>query len=222
MRAEGDNQTSAPLRAMDEEMKRLLHEEVGFLPAGPGLERMLESGEWIRTEGREVLVEIGRVGPDVFIVREGIIRVWDYDKDKERTFGFGLPGTIFASKHSFVMSEPSHYQVETCCPSLILRIPRRKFWEAVNNDHSLALFMPHNAYGELYSHEVKNSAIHNGTAKERFMALAECRPMIMENVPQKILASYLGITSEYFSVLKREILKGKNNVKKIVNKPKLK
>lgn len=193
-----------------EEMKRLLREEVGFLPEGPGLDRMLRSGEWIRTQGPQVLVEIGKKGPDVFIVREGIIRVWDYDKDKERTFGFGLPGTIFASKHSFVMDEPSHYQVETCCPSLILRIPRKEFWKAVNEDHSLALFMLHNAYGELYSHELKNSAIHNGTAKERFIAMAERRPMIMEKVPQKILASYLGITSEYFSMLKRQILKDRN------------
>lgn len=204
-----------------DEMKRLLREEVGFLPDGRGLDGMLESGEWIRTEGKQVLVEIGKTCPDVFIVREGIIRVWDYDKDKERTFGFGLPGTIFASKHSFVMNEPSHYQVETCCASVILRIPRQEFWRAVEADHSLALFMLHNAYGELYSHELKNSAIHNGTAKERFIALAEHRPMIMENVPQKIIASYLGITSEYFSMLKREILKDRN-VKKRVRKTKLK
>lgn len=192
-----------------EEMKRLLREEVGFLPDGPGLDRMLASGEWIETDGKKVLVEMGKNCPDVFIVREGIIRVWDYDKDKERTFGFGLPGTIFASKHPFVMNEPSHYQVETCCDSKILRIPRKKFWEAVNGDHSLAIFMLHNAYGELYSHELKHSAIHNGTAKERFIAMAEHRPVIMEKVPQKILASYLGITSEYFSVLKREVLRGK-------------
>lgn len=204
-----------------DEMKRLLREEVGFLPEGPGLDRMLTNGEWIRTEGRQVLVEVGKTCPDVFIVREGIIRVWDYDKDKERTFGFGLPGTIFASKHCFVMNEPSHYQVETCCASLVLRIPRQVFWDAVNDDHSLALFMLHNAYGELYSHELKNSAIHNGTAKERFISLAECRPMLMENVPQKILASYLGITSEYFSVLKREILRDKN-VKKRRGATKLK
>lgn len=204
-----------------EEMKRLLREEVGFLPEGPGLDRLLQSGEWIRTDGRQVLVEVGKTCPDVFIVREGIIRVWDYDKDKERTFGFGLPGTIFASKHSFVMNEPSHYQVETCCPSLVLRIPRQNFWKEVNADHSLALFMLHNAYGELYSHELKNSAIHNGTARERFISLAECRPMIMENVPQKIIASYLGITSEYFSTLKRQILKDKN-VKKRISETKLK
>lgn len=205
-----------------DEMKRLLMEEVGFLPKGPGLDSMLRAGEWIRTSGRQVLVEAGKINPDVFIVREGIIRVWDYDKDKERTFGFGLPGTIFASKHSFVMNEPSHYQVETCCASTILRIPRRIFWDAVKEDHSLALFMLHNAYGELYSHEVKNSTIHNGSAKERFIAMAECRPLLMEMVPQKILASYLGITSEYFSILKRKILKERNAIKRNTKEPKLK
>ncbi len=204
-----EERTILPDRGEIEELKGLLKEETGFLPTGPGLDRLLEEGEWLRVQGKEVLIEAGRICADTIIVKDGIIRVWDYDKGKERTFGFGMPGTIFASKHSFVMHEPSHYQVETCCASTIVRIPEQAFWEAVREDHSLALYMLSYAYGELYSHERKNSTIHNGTAKDRFIALAACRPMILEKVPQKILASYLGITSEYFSVLKREVLKGK-------------
>ena len=192
-----------------EELKRLLKQEIGFLPEGSGLDRLLVEAEWLETEGKEVLIEAGKVCPDVLIVRDGIIRVWDMDRDKERTFGFGLPGTIFISKHSFVMHLPSHYEVETCCRSTILRISEKEFRRAVEEDHQLALYMMHYALGELYSHERRNSVIHNGTAKERFRNLAVCRPMLLEKVPQKILASYLGITSEYFSVLKREILKGK-------------
>ncbi|MDE6561142.1 MAG: Crp/Fnr family transcriptional regulator [Muribaculaceae bacterium] len=191
-----------------EEMKNLLKEEVGFLPAGPGLDHALRQAEWMRVDAKYVVIEMGKICPDVFIVKDGIIRVWDFDGEKERTFGFGLPGTIFESKHSFVMHGPSYYQVETCCPSTILRIPEKEFWKTVENDNSFAIFMLHNAYGELYSHEFKESTINNGTARERFEAMLKYRPVILEKVPQKIIASYLGITSEYFSVLKRRLLKG--------------
>ncbi len=191
-----------------EEMKRLLKEEVGFLPSGPGLDSLLNQAEWLDVNAKYVVIEMGKTCPDVYILKDGIIRVWDFDGEKERTFGFGLPGTIFESKHSFVMHGPSYYQVETCCPSTILRIPEKEFWKTVENDHSFAIFMLHNAYGELYSHEFKESTINNGTAKERFEAMLKYRPVILEKVAQKIIASYLGITSEYFSVLKRRLLKG--------------
>lgn len=191
-----------------EEMKLLLKEEVGFLPSGTGLDRLLNRAEWMRVDSKYVIIEMGKTCPDVYMVKDGIIRVWDFDGEKERTFGFGLPGTIFESKHSFIMHGPSYYQVETCCPSVILRIPEQDFWETVESDHSFAIFMLHNAYGELYSHEFKESTVNNGTARERFEAMLKYRPAILEKVPQKIIASYLGITSEYFSVLKRRCLKG--------------
>ena len=191
-----------------EEIKRLLKEEVGFLPSGPGLDHLLMSAEWLRVAAKYVVIEMGKTCPDVYIIRDGIIRVWDFDGEKERTFGFGLPGTIFESKHSFVKHGPSYYQVETCCPSVILRIPEREFWNTVETDPTFAVFMLHIAYGELYSHEFKESTVNNGTARQRFEAMLKYRPVILEKVPQKIIASYLGITSEYFSVLKRKCLKG--------------
>ena len=196
-----------------EEMKLLLKEEVGFLPSGPGLDQLLASAEWLRVDDKYVVIEMGKTCPDIYILKDGIIRVWDFDGAKQRTFGFGLPGTIFESKHSFVMHGPSYYQVETCCPSTILRIKENDFWHTVEEDPSFAVFMLHNAYGELYSHEFKESTINNGTAKERFEAMIKYRPVILEKVSQKIIASYLGITSEYFSVLKRRLLTANNSDK---------
>lgn len=191
----------------------LLKEEVGFLPSGPRLESLLLNAEWLKTGARHVLIEMGKVCPDIFIVYDGIIRIWDFDGEKERTFGFGLPGTIFESKHSFVMHGPSYYQAETCCTSIILRIPEKDFWDSIAADHSFAIFMLNNAYGELYSHEFKESTINNGTARERFEAMFKYRPAILEKVPQKIIASYLGITSEYFSMLKRRYLSSQKSNK---------
>ena len=41
-----------------EEMKRLLKEEVGFLPSGPGLDRLLSQAEWLRVDAKYVVIEM--------------------------------------------------------------------------------------------------------------------------------------------------------------------
>ncbi len=165
-----------------ERLKELVKGELGFLPEGDGMDRLFERGEWLHLPAKHVIIEAGRRCSDVFLVRDGIIRFADLDGDKERTFAFALPGTMIQSKHSFVMHQPSYYHVETCCPSVVLRIREQDFWDVVNADHSLALWMLHYAYGELYFQEYKYSNIHNGTAKERFKAMLTDRPEIIEKV----------------------------------------
>lgn len=190
-------------------MQRLLQlvsQELGFLPEGDGMDRLFARGEWLTLPSRHVIISAGQRCSDVFLVRDGIIRFVDFDGDKERTFAFAMPGTMIQSKHSFVMHQPSHFTVETCCRSVLLRISENDFWEVVNADHNLALWMLHYAYGELYYQEYKYSNIHNGTAKDCFKAMLADRPEIIEKVPQRIVASYLGITPEYLSSLKRRII----------------
>lgn len=190
-----------------EELKLLIKNELGFLPKGVGLDRLLARGEWLELPGRHVLTETGQKAPDVYVIKSGILRFSDMNGDKERTFAFALPGSILMNKHSFVMGLPSYYQVEACCPSLVLRIREQDFWEVVQADLDLAVYMLHYAYGELFYQEYKNSNTHNGRASERFEAMLSDRPSIIEKVPQRHIASYLGITPEYYSQLKKRFLR---------------
>lgn len=191
-----------------EQLLKLLEKELGYLPDGPGLRELLQSGERIKCYTGDILIEPGDINPDIYIVKSGILRFVDMNGVKERTFAFALPGSIVMSKYSFVMHKPSYYQVMTCCPTTVVRIPYDKFWECVNTYPSLAIWMLHYAYGELYYQEYKNSEVFNGTAKERFVRQLADRPEILSKVPQKIIASYLGIAPEYYCSIKREYLMG--------------
>ena len=44
-----------------------------------------------------------------------------------------------------------------------------------------------------------------GNARERYLALMRNRPEIVKSVSQRILASYLGITPQYLSNIRKEI-----------------
>lgn len=94
---------------MMEELKRMLNQEC---------DRTLDSKEWdslfclateIVLQKGEVLISPGEIKPDVYIVKKGIIRGVDFNGSQERTFCFGLPGTIFNSRFSFYKRLPSYY-----------------------------------------------------------------------------------------------------------------
>ena len=84
---------------------------------------------------------------------EGILRGVDFNGDHERTFCFGLPGTIFNSRFSFYKKLPSYYQIEACCPSVILRIPREDYIALTDSNHAFAVWALHYAWYEQYLEE---------------------------------------------------------------------
>ncbi|MBD5311579.1 MAG: Crp/Fnr family transcriptional regulator [Muribaculaceae bacterium] len=189
----------------NDELKRMLEQELGYLP-GSNIDLLLSKGVPKYYQRGSTIIECGKLCDDVFIISKGIMRFVDMNGDRERTFAFALPGTVFFSKHSFVMSLPSYYQVEACCDCELLVISRRDFWQAAEQSHELALWLLRYAHGELFYQEYKNSAVHNGTAAERYRKMIADRPAIIRNVSQKIIASYLGVTPEYLSRLKRDLI----------------
>lgn len=190
-------------------LKLLLKDELGYLPRA-GLDELFSRGEVNRLSRGDVVIAEGVKCPDVYIIQDGIVRFVDMNGDKERTFGFGLPGTIFSSKHSFAMDLPSYYRAEACCDTVLMHIKKEDFWEVVPKYHELTIWMLRYAYGELFYHEYRNAVVHKGSAVERYRSMACDRPEIIRKVPQKIIASYLGVTPEYLSKLKNIYLKSRS------------
>jgi len=60
------------------------------------------------------------------------------------------------------------------------------------------------AYGNMSKRIVRNHAM---TAKERYLLFTESYPEIAQRVPQYMIASYLGITKEFLSSIKKQIMK---------------
>ena len=185
-----------------EHLKGLLLEECDFKPSMETLGRFLALSSPVSLKSGGILTDAGKIDPDVYIVKDGIVRFVDMNGEKERTFAFAFPGTVFMNKHSFVRHLPSYYQVEACCRTTVLRVPQDSFRQLVKSDHEFAYWMLQIAYTELFFQEYKNSTVNNGDAKERFDALVKCRHEMMRLVPQKVIASYLGISPEYMSRLR--------------------
>lgn len=187
------------------DLKELLKKECAYVPADDTVDEFLHSTQEIRLTAGDILIDAGKVDRDMYIVADGVVRLCDMNGVHERTFGFGIAGTIVYSKHSFVKGIPSYYQGEACCDTTVLRITRQRYNDLVDSNPDFAKWMLAIAQEELFYQEYKNSTVNNGTAKERLLALKGERPEIIYKVSQKILASYLGISPEYLCRLRKKL-----------------
>ena len=132
---------------------------------------------------------------------------FDFDGERERTISFGLPGTIFSSRHSFYAGLPSYYRVEACCDSVVLKVLKADYVGLIERNPRFAIWALHYAWCEQFYNELRQATVHNGTAEERYRHMLRTRPELTEAVSQRVIASYLGVTPEYLCRLKRRLLK---------------
>lgn len=191
-----------PDLAMDE-LKKLLATECDYQLPDDIMDRFLAGGYEMNLDTGGILVHAGQYAPDIYIVKSGIIRHVFMDGSYEKTATFALPPTMFIEFHSFYARQPSFYQVEACCPSVVIRIPAAHYRHMIESSHEFAQWVASMYHNQFYFYELKNYVI-NGNAKERFNSLVNNRPEIIRNVSLKIIASYLGITQQYLSKLRKE------------------
>lgn len=192
-----------------EDLKKLLAAEADYKMEPETMERFLglmDESLVLREGG--VIVPYGKSDACVYVVRSGIIRAAYLDGEREMTFAFGLPGTVVTSYHSFYRREPSFFQLEACCDNtVVMRIQRDRFTELTRTSHDFAQWFMWVSVAQLWFYEIKLAVV-NGDANERFESLMKNRPEIIEKVASKTIASYIGITPQYLSKLKRRYLTG--------------
>lgn len=189
-----------------EKLKDLLAQECSFRLSDEVMDRLLMAAETVDLKKNEILVMGGKLDPNVYILKEGVIRYTYMNGIKEMVFAFALPGSLMMSMHSYYAHQPAFYQLEACCSSVVLKVSQKDYKALIDSSHEFTKWALCYAQCQLFYLEKKDSVI-NGDAKERFISLIEKRPEIIEKVPLRSIASYLGITQQYLSLLKNQLKK---------------
>ncbi len=193
-----------------ETLRKLLDDECSYRMKDETAKRFLGLMTEQKLKRGESLIDYGETDSNVYVVKEGIVRVAYFSGFRENTYGFALPGTLMISYYSFCNGEPAFSKFEACCDSTVMKISKAKFLDLARESHDFALWMMYMSLYQLLTHEKKREIV-NGDAKERFEAFIGVRPQIAKNVSTKILASYIGVTPQYVCRLKHQF---ENELKK--------
>lgn len=187
-----------------QELKKMLREDCGHIPSDVVMDAFFDAGDVSYVEKWQHIIESGQFDPDLYIVMDGLIRVWFWDGDKEKTVYFSTIPTVLINYHSYFANEPSFYNYQACTHVKVFHIRKSEF-ERLNRLYpELTRWCLTLAYGQLYYFELKHKA-NLGDSKERYLSLIQTLPDIIQEVPLQIIAQYLNITPQYLSKLRRDI-----------------
>lgn len=150
------------------------------------------------------LVKGGQVCSKLYLVEKGVGRSYYLKEDgKEITQWFFVEGQFMSSIESFFQQNPSLYYLEMLEDSVLYSITRE------NLDLLFARYHNMEKLGRLLSTEMlmrvvnKLNAIQFQTARERYDYMLNEYPNIVNRVPLGNIASYLGMTQETLSRIRK-------------------
>jgi CRP-like cAMP-binding protein len=111
---------------------------------------------------------------------------------------------FFGDYMSFINQEPSPLEIITFESSQIFRISRGNFEKLANNQFGdkICRFAAEALFMQKQKQQID---ILSKTATDRYIDLQTRQPQIIQRTPQKYIASYLGITPQSLSRIRKEL-----------------
>ncbi len=169
-------------------------------------EDILSYWEYKHYKKGEFMTKIGQVEKWFYFVAKGVARGYFEQDGQEMIAGFTYDGDYSGAYDSFLTQTPTEWHMQTITDCDMLRI---------HYDDLMLLFNRHKSmerWGRKFMEHIvigfgrRQMAVLNFTAEERFLRLLGNAPQLFQMVPQKYLASYLAMTPETFSRLRRKVM----------------
>ncbi len=128
------------------------------------------------------------------------------DNGNEHIIAFGIEDWWVGDICSFTTQTPAEFNTQCLEKTTVVQLSYEEMELLYNEIPSLDRYFRliiQKAYGNMSKRIVHN---HSMTAKDRYLLFIESYPEIVHRVPQYMIASYLGITKEFLSNIRKQLL----------------
>ena len=151
---------------------------------------------------RTHLTKFDQVERCAYFLREGIVKIGMIRDGEDRIVEFFFPGSFFSSYTSFLTQLPSDVEVE-CLTDCEVELIRYDDLQLAYKDSLLANRMVTEQY--YIQKTEREKGFLTQSAPERYRELIMRRPELVQQIPVKMIAQYLGIQPESLSRIRKEI-----------------
>lgn len=169
------------------------------------LARLLPLWQEVEFGRREFITRAGEVGRHLYFVLEGIQRSYHLRDGKEHTLAFTYPPSLTGVPESVLLGRPSPHFLECITPSRLLRLPYAQFDELLRTSPALERLQRKLTEQILVGVLQRHTELLAYPMAERFRLFLQRSPHLLNAVPHKHLASYLGMDATNFSKLLNQL-----------------
>lgn len=173
----------------------------------PEIRKKLESGiTYLRVKKGEMIQPVNSLVRNGYFVKKGLLRSYTVDsKGKEHIFMFAPEGWIIGDIEAQTSNAPTVLYIDALEDSELEVISERTFFEIKENYPALLSMNTDKLTKRIAVLQRRVIMLMSATARERYEEFNRIYPNIVQRVPQKMIASYLGITPEALSKIRKEI-----------------
>ncbi|MDJ1469927.1 Crp/Fnr family transcriptional regulator [Cytophagaceae bacterium DM2B3-1] len=151
---------------------------------------------------KEVLTHAGEKEKYLYFVVDGVQRVYYFDdQDREATLVFTYSPSFGGVLDALLLQQPSRYFYETLTPSVFLRASATDLLALTEQSRAIELLVRQGLVQALAGVLERLAELQCYSSEEKFRKLLQRSPHILQRVPHKYLANYLGIDPTNFSKL---------------------
>ncbi|AEI46942.1 Crp/Fnr family transcriptional regulator [Runella slithyformis] len=172
------------------------------------IQKVLENVTETRLKANEHFLAFGQIAHEIMFVSEGILRSYDVDNQGEEiTKYFVRPNQFYADLESYYNLTPCENAIQAVTNAQVYVI-KRKAWETLNETvPNFYLYTKSIIEATLLNKIKDNDFLNYGTAMDKYRELQKRYPEIVRTVPQQYIASYLKITPQSLSRIRKAMSK---------------
>jgi CRP-like cAMP-binding protein len=151
------------------------------------------------------LIVEGAVENNIHFIVEGVTRSFFVKGNKDISFEFYFSGAFISSYASFLMRTPSGHSIEAFTQLTTVSMQHKDLMDLYEKSRKFEQF------GRILTEELfkktseRTKDLLSLTATERYVKLMNTNPQYVQEIPLKYLASYLNITPESLSRIRKTI-----------------
>tara|TARA_B100001057_G_scaffold275849_1_gene276138 strand:+ start:232 stop:816 length:585 start_codon:yes stop_codon:yes gene_type:complete len=157
---------------------------------------------------KSVFIKVNQIENHISFIESGIVRLFipRENPEKEITFGFSFKNQFVSAYDSFLTQLPSNYQLQALTETTMLSISYKDL-QSVYKSTQIGNLIGRLTAEDLFLIKSKREQdLLNLTAEQRYLKLFEERPELLESIPLKYISSYIGVTAQALSRIRKRLV----------------
>ncbi|MGV3706870.1 MAG: Crp/Fnr family transcriptional regulator [Arcticibacter sp.] len=159
---------------------------------------------------KKILLQTGDICRYSTFVTQGCLRGFTYDRNgMEHVLSFAPKGWWIADMYSLISQKPGILNIEALADTEVLRLSKtdqERIYREIPKFERFFRIIIEKSLVASQERVLDNLSL---TAEERYTKFCDKYPSLIEHVPLKQVASYIGVTPEFFSKMRKNLLKKK-------------
>lgn len=143
-----------------------------------------------------------------FFVEKGLLKQYSIDeKGREHILQFAPENWFIGDRESLYFNSPSEYFIQALEDSILVMVDEQLVSLLSHKFPSFTHFNNQLLHSHIHLLQKRVNQLLSATAEERYLDFVKTYPDLLLRIPQTMVASYLGITPESLSRVRRSLVK---------------